>query len=86
EEFINEECQELATIDGLKNREEKISQDFPSPAFTLLPSSNRQMSRSLFNIRGHSDGSTLDRSELDPSIPIRMTPLGEYPDYSNPIL
>ncbi|CAB4064048.1 unnamed protein product [Lepeophtheirus salmonis] len=70
EEFINENCQELATIDSLKLREEKESNDFPNTSTFLLPDTNRQISRSLFNIRnGNGNNSTLDRSELDPLNP-----------------
>ena len=61
EEFINEECQELATIDMLRNRDEVDNstsnggiKDYLQPFINGNPSgADKEMSKSLFNMRNH---------------------------------
>lgn len=73
EEFIDEECEELATIDLLKHREERNDAAVPNGSL-LSPTSNgnssndRELSRSLFNVRHREPGEI--PPPPDPELPV----------------
>jgi len=58
DEFIDEECQELSTIDRLKNKENQEEiREFLQPFLNINASSNdKEMSKSLYNVRNREPG------------------------------
>lgn len=60
DEFIDEECQELSTIDRLKNKENQEEiREFLQPFLNINASSNdKEMSKSLYNVRNREPGKT----------------------------
>ena len=56
EEFINEDCEELAHIDLLKSRENaEPKAEFLQP-FIQGPTNDKEMSKSLYNVRNREPG------------------------------
>ena len=60
DEFIDEECQELSTIDRLKSKENQEEiREFLQPFLNGNASSNdKEMSKSLYNVRNREPGKT----------------------------
>jgi hypothetical protein len=71
EEFINEECEELATIDLLKHNDEKnhdISFNMTDPFGNGNSDNDRELSKSLFNVRNREPGEI--PAPVNPDIPV----------------
>ena len=72
DEFINEECQELATIDLLKHKESQDHQnggEFLQPFLNGNCSGNdKEMSKSLFNVRNREPGEI--KPPENPELPV----------------
>lgn len=58
EEFINEECEELAVIDLLKSKaeDEGEKREFLAPFLNGNSSNDKEMSKSLYNVRNREPG------------------------------
>jgi hypothetical protein len=59
QEFIELECEELATIDALREKADKEDSALPSSPFLSNGNDHHELSKSLFNVRHREPGANV---------------------------